>query len=244
MKPIHVLLATAIALIITCYIAGSAISQNKTSASTLPANFGGNHGESNPARDELLALKQNLAKLQSELSNVHTALDALSGQMGLMTDNATPTGVATLTVSPQNRADKSINIDARTSKKLQEARLQAIETTLSSEETDKTWAASASDTIQRAVQEADNGANELLALDCRSTLCRVEVSHQTPMARADFMQRFALKVGTVLPTMTIEPVSMENGHSVSRIYLARTGHELPALTPQRSGPGTATSRTF
>lgn len=58
--------------------------------------------------------------------------------------------------------------------KLPENRLEAIEATHRGQAIDATWAAQATDAIEQALEDKALEGSVLHALECRSTLCRVE----------------------------------------------------------------------
>jgi hypothetical protein len=64
-------------------------------------------------------------------------------------------------------------------------------------------------------------------VECRATLCRVEVTHKDRQARVVFEQQFILAVAELLPQVMMQTVESENGTSSTILYLVRDGYDLP-----------------
>jgi len=200
-------------------------------AVSLPAPTGSG-GRDEPTTDDLVVLKHDMALVKSDLGSLRASLTSLATQVqsaslsrGEPAEHIPHEEPQAIDSQAQDAA--AMEEDAM----LQETRLEAIEATLRGEAIDATWAAQATDAIEQALEDKALEGSVLDALECRSTLCRVEVTHPNPIARADFMLRFPMKVGQVLPSMTVRPIEGDDGSSTSSIYLAREGHELPPLEP-------------
>jgi hypothetical protein len=111
--------------------------------------------------------------------------------------------------------------------KLQETRLEAIETSLRRESIDATWAAQAAHAIDQAMGDKTLEGSVLHDLECRSTLCRIEVTNKDPQARSAFELRFFMAVAQLLPRATLRTVENQDGSSSTVLYLARDGHDFP-----------------
>ncbi|ESQ14648.1 MAG: hypothetical protein N838_31385 [Thiohalocapsa sp. PB-PSB1] len=57
------------------------------------------------------------------------------------------------------------------------------------------WSAAASDAIMRAVEQSNLPRSSVMALSCRSSICRAEVDALDPEQRQDFLRNLPLKFG-------------------------------------------------
>jgi len=182
---------------------------------------------------DIAMLRQELASVQSEMARVKTALVSLSAQPLAANDRDAPTvdtGSSAKGHSTIPRSSKPPTAEATA--RMQQANFEAIEAGFGAEPTDAAWANKVTDLVKGAVADKGAEGNDIQMLECRSTLCRVEVFHSTPAAKAGFLHNFAFKVGSELPELTIQPIDGADGTSISRIYLARNGHALPPLNPE------------
>jgi hypothetical protein len=106
-----------------------------------------------------------------------------------------------------------------------------MEALFASEPTDASWAREARRTAEGAVTSQLPPGSRLTAVDCRSTLCRIESNHET----GEEAQRFvgALTEAGKRPwngTLTAGPVEHDarTGRTVYVTYLLREGVDLPA----------------
>ncbi len=199
-------------------------------AGSLPVPTGSG-GEDDPAAEDLVVLKHDMALMKSDLASLRASLTRLTADMKSQSGSRVEAEESTPYGERQAVDSEVQEAPIEESAKLEEARLEAIEATLRHEAIDATWVAQATDAIEQAMEDKALAGSELHDLECRSTLCRVEVAHQNPIARADFMLRFAMMVGPVLPSMTAQPIEGDDGSSTSSIYLARQGYELPPFEP-------------
>ena len=65
-------------------------------------------------------------------------------------------------------------------------------------------------------------------IDCRSTLCRVEVQHRDEAKLQEFQRLFSLKVSQALPRLMMHRIDNADGSITSYLCLARQGYRLPA----------------
>ena len=113
--------------------------------------------------------------------------------------------------------------------------LDTVEANFQAEKLDTKWASEVSGTIVQAFAEGDEGNSgagaadmeETLAgssldkVECRSTSCRLEVSHADPEAFETFVHGLASKLGGQLPLVTIRPVNSPGGGLATVVYLSR-----------------------
>jgi len=107
------------------------------------------------------------------------------------------------------------------------AQAEANEAALQAETADTGWSGEARDLIESAVAAQDLAGTSLDDVECRATLCRVEVTHKDRQAQAAFERQFIIAVVQLLPRATRQTVENDDGSSRTVLYLARDGHYFP-----------------
>jgi hypothetical protein len=172
-------------------------------------------GASSPAisEREVLALRAEVASLRNQVRAMHgqpadvPATRAEPASAADVPDEAEPAPHPYADVPPE-LLDQAIEDD-----------LQAF---VQSEAIDETWRAATAALVTAAVRET-RGA-ELVSVDCRSTLCRVELAHAEGSERESAVHELTMKLPFNTQGFVYVPIS-NPGKSV--IYFARSGHHLP-----------------
>lgn len=107
--------------------------------------------------------------------------------------------------------------------------INRLDDTLQAEAIDNQWSTETTDLILQALDTENLVNTGLVGSECRSSLCRVEVSHDNEMDFEEFQLWFALEVGEVLPMATMDQQIHEDGSVSSVLYLAREGFDLPVV---------------
>jgi hypothetical protein len=103
-------------------------------------------------------------------------------------------------------------------------RFEGLARALAAEPVDRSWAPATERLIADTLGKPVFKGSKLIDASCRSTLCRLEVGHDTELSR----QRFASVLPTRLPSMPSG--SMRNAEGPDRktiVYVAREGHRIP-----------------
>lgn len=98
------------------------------------------------------------------------------------------------------------------------------------EEIDSAWSDEATSVISYAFGTDTLQTSMLQSVDCRSTLCKLEVSHDENHDQESFEMDMVVSFAETLPRGTMYRDPARPGVSV--IYLARKGHSLPKATEQ------------
>jgi len=231
-KSKRVLIAIGLLILVggaaTWFMAGSprslpAVPQGKTASEPTAPDMGVQPGAISGARlrtleEELKALRRELRAQQGEIARLSGALDKEA--TARQSEERDPSEEAEL--YPPNRAEVA-----------QQERLARIESALSNEPVDPAWSVTAVEQISTTVTQAierlvPDEQREVLAFaaDCRSTLCRLELSHQD----ADTLQLLAREVAHGLGWSnhgTARSETLPDGSSTMVVYLSRDGHTLP-----------------
>ena len=103
-------------------------------------------------------------------------------------------------------------------------RFAALAGKLEAEAVDPAWAPATERLVAETLTKPVFAGSTLLGATCRSTLCRLEVQHESE----DHRRRFARTLPTRLPALPSG--SMRNGEGealTSIVYVAREGHRIP-----------------
>lgn len=109
----------------------------------------------------------------------------------------------------------------------QQMRLAVVDSAFEAEMIDASWSRKAVDQVREALDRGLDPSLEILELDCRSTLCRIEIAHAESYGHSKW--QVAL-IGS--PTARFEDLwSIEGSNTdeskLSIVYAARRGHTLP-----------------
>lgn len=183
---------------------------------------------------EVAALRKEVNSLRSDLAALRSQLQAQATQFKIIaaTENQfTPSGGEAADsmadeVDPAEAEAQTIALMEQ-EKERSLARAQANETDFRAQAVDSAWAGEADSLIQKAFASEELKETFLGEVQCRKTLCRVEVSHEDEIQRARFEHRFPLMVAQMLPSIAMHTTENADGSSVTVVYLAREGSPLP-----------------
>jgi hypothetical protein len=107
--------------------------------------------------------------------------------------------------------------------------LAHVETHFWQESDDPTWSRDTETSIAQALTSAAFDASRLLAADCRTTLCQVEVSHESEVAQGGFIDTFPFALSF---DAEVFYQHLDDGSSMPRtvMYITRAGQQLPVPT--------------
>lgn len=107
-----------------------------------------------------------------------------------------------------------------------EYQLESLETAVLTEAIDNQWSQQAVSHIEEAVQNVLPEDIELAQLDCQTTLCKVELSHQQAEDIGEHVDQLLFQLGWQT-TSYMQTSDEQDGSTYSVIYLSREGYELP-----------------
>jgi len=159
-----------------------------------------------------------MAEMQGELRLLRRQLEVASRQ-----DRATPAPAAEVAPPPAPPlTEEESSARAR-------RRFEGLAQKLEAEPVDHSWGPATERLIDSTMKKAEFKGSKLLVATCHSTLCRLEVSHETEADR----RRFSSTLPTRLPSLPSG--SMRNAEGPERrtiVYVAREGHRVPRDEPQ------------
>ncbi|KAF0192690.1 MAG: hypothetical protein FD165_460 [Gammaproteobacteria bacterium] len=106
---------------------------------------------------------------------------------------------------------------------------RALENRLSGEPYDARWAPEAQDSLTTALQQPTFTGSQLIDIDCRTTLCRLGVDHDSVDAEREFLHRFIGAAGLDDAEAFYRREEGPDGNVRMTFYLSRDGRRLHSL---------------
>ena len=177
-----------------------------------------------------LRLDKNHAVVEKRLVALENEMNALREQLQLIVQRPvkkpSPEVLGSEESSPLVEAD--INALMQHQQEQANEYLRKIDAGFESEGLDMEWSSTTSEFIHRTLEGKEFAKVKAWNVDCRSTLCRVEIEHDEADAQ-DFDLWLTSKFGEVLPQMIMRREQQDGSGLMSTIvYAARDGHTLPS----------------
>lgn len=173
-------------------------------------------------RSEVALLRSDL-EMQRQLRQL--AQSASQTQLSAKPSGAEEPADAVVLSEQELREQEADAIEAENQRSL--ARMAAGEAALQQESADGVWSIQAAEALREVLASEALSGTTVQDIDCRSTLCRLQVVHDNREQQALFEHDFRFKVGQLLPRMMMHSEEQTDGTISATIYLAREGHELP-----------------
>lgn len=168
-----------------------------------------------PVQKELSKLKEEVAALHRQIVNFSTASESLDNAEDLQ--------------KPAGFTEQDIITATQEQAYEDRKRMEMINSVFLSENADYQWAARTTDLITQHLGKGEQVQTILSDVECRTTLCRVEVNHEDATAAGEFELQFSMQVGEVLPQTSYFYEPQDNGSISVVMYLAREGYDLPQV---------------
>ena len=159
--------------------------------------------------------------LQGQVDRLQVELEALRDELTRVSDAAAGEPVETEVVDPATEAQRTAQWEAE--------RRQTLETVHTNERIDAAWSEKTTEALYQALLEDELKHSLIDRVECRATLCRLDVIHDNAEDLAEFELWLPAKVGEVLPKMAMEHREHPDGSVDTIVYLARQGYELPQI---------------
>jgi hypothetical protein len=188
----------------------------------------------------MAALRQEVARLRGEVAVMQRRVDQLVRRADETKRAEVARGVAVPEGRPQGEPRLRLaKVTAERQRReaehehLLRAQAEANEAAFQQEATEPTWAGEAREVIARAVAAEELAGTSVQGVECRATLCRMEVTHSDQHARSVFAHHFLVAVAPLLPQAMVQAVENTDGSVRTALYLARAGHDFPQLEGSR-----------
>jgi hypothetical protein len=186
-----------------------------------------------PEMEDAAVSKQ---ELDRALAEMHRQIAALRVQMGQLKQApaarvaeharppARPTRDAAAAIDPRARQEAGRQAEAQV-----QAQAALIEGTLVTEEADVNWALAAESSLAEAFQHEELRGLQLVSVECRSTLCRLDIAaHAAVVDGSSFDEDFRkLLLRTPWSGQGFGRVDADGPSPTAVLFLAREGHALP-----------------
>lgn len=181
---------------------------NDTAVDGLVSKLSSLNRESNQLKLKLKSSKKEILRLRKMLNNL--------SQQDTFNDNAVEAITMETTYDLLDEADE-----------LHEIEIKAFESSLYNEHVDAQWSNNAVAEIEQTLFQPELEETSLINVDCRATLCRVEVEHTDTRAKIQFQSLFSQRRSDADLKSTL--VRSNQGHEGNRtiVYLTRSGYDLP-----------------
>lgn len=183
-----------------------------------------------------LRMMSNQKKQADEMSNLERELSRLSKKIvslestvaKLMVNQHTAAGSDLIGNADQDSAEETSEMEEEKIMSQIKAQVDMMEETLQYEPVDAEWSDSVRIALYKSVQENTTGNFEILNADCRSTLCRVDLTFDTALPEDSFRELQDLIPWNGEAFFQVDDT--DSGQAV--LYIAREGYSLPQLLEQ------------
>jgi len=179
-------------------------------------------GEVRDLREMVGQLKSRVASLEKRLQ-----LRQMNKLPVVSSNNPVNEGVEQTGVASDNELEES-SLSEREQEHWEEY-LSLVETHLQNENIDSQWSEKAKTEIENTFASDELASAAVTEIECRSTLCRIEVAHDEPQSLSEFDVLLPQKLAHILPQTTMDRVELEDGSTQTIVYLSRDGFDFPKL---------------
>lgn len=162
-------------------------------------------------------LKQDVAQLRQKLNELASA------QMAQAVTNV-PSDRAPSQLVGASPEDRRAAADRRSKEAI--AKLDGA---LQAEDVDNSWLHDVQSKLQSVFQRETLTGSTLATSDCRTSLCRIEITHEAGTDTTEFQSEFVSETAEIFPQGIFQQVTGPDGKQVTIGYFAREGHALPKL---------------
>jgi hypothetical protein len=180
-------------------------------------------------RSELATLNPTIQRLSLEVGELKVKLAALSNQSsdGENSDTTFIEISDQANFKPETAADMIARNEEE--EKKNDEHIGVIKNAFQTQNTDEQWSADVTDTITAVFANKSFLDAELSQVQCRSTLCIVEVEHRDSSAVDEFDMEFQMQIGGQLPQTNYTSTQNDDGSVTVTMYMAREGYEFPQV---------------
>lgn len=182
-----------------------------------------------PSQDEGRTAHGPASDLPAQMEQMQSELKLLRRHVQVMSRQESAAKAVTAAASAADVAPPAPPLTQEEASARDKRRFEGLAGKLAAEPVDRSWGPATERLITDTIKKPAFKGTRLLEATCRSTLCRLEVSHETEADR----RKFSSTLPTRLPTLPSG--SMRNAEGPDRktiIYVAREGHRVPRDEPQ------------
>ena len=167
-------------------------------------------------KDTVLALRHEVLALRTQQAATIRRLEKIEQQTYLRSDAILETSDETWAMETLDEHEAQQEYQRQ-----QDERLAAFDATLLQESVDAVWTVDVSDLVESVLRKSEFGDTYAYDMECRSTLCRLEVRHDNPDAASTFARSFPGSVAAMFSKIAIGHTEDTNGANSMILYLVR-----------------------
>ena len=179
-------------------------------------------------------LRNEVVMLRSQVKQLANSVTPLSMPgFGVSTAQTSATELGSVSELPEDidvfvqDLEASFIVEEQNAAERVAQRFDTIESEFQRQYTDANWFAQAIGEIHFTLEAEEFAGTETVGVDCRFSLCRIEVLHDTQEAQDVFAVRFPNAIGEILPRLVMRHEDEGDGLSNSIVFLARDGYRIP-----------------
>jgi hypothetical protein len=182
-------------------------------------------------QQELTDLRNRLTRLehaQPQVTRLRNRLTALEDKQQALEGAVDTVRSPNVALAPGEAIDGSATEQQASDGERQQKLRALFATQFSRESDDASWSRQTEASLSQAVTHAAFDGSRILAIGCRTSLCQLEVGHDSEAAREEFVEDFPF----TLPFDTevfYQRLEEAGGKESTVMYLARAGQHLPTL---------------
>ena len=181
-------------------------------------------GDSPLRSDDVAELRERLETLRGQLASLRSELNRQAGVLQRLQSERVEVEPSHADLDALQDREEYVIVSEESRVLEYHQQLAAV---FDLEHRDIAWAGETIRWLDGVVDDIATGALNLIDIDCRSSLCRIEVEYETRAAQADFETLLATLTVEHLPSMTVDTAVLQDGSISSIFYLGRSGYGLP-----------------
>lgn len=162
-------------------------------------------------------LKQEVAQIRQKLN------DLASGQLA-QAGASTP-----IERTPSQPLDAPLEERRAAADRRSKEAISKLDGVLQAEDVDNSWLHDVQSKLQSVFQRDTLSGSTLATSDCRTSMCRIEITHEAGTDAIEFQSEFVSETAELFPQGIFQQVTGPDGKQVTIGYFARDGHTLPKL---------------
>ncbi|VAW99402.1 hypothetical protein MNBD_GAMMA23-1935 [hydrothermal vent metagenome] len=179
--------------------------------------------------------QQIIAEMRRDISLLNDKVSALEEKPGENTDSD-KANIQDIEISHITSNKERLNEPEESITELKEQRKAALlvhyknlDNYIGSEEQDPNWSVRAENIIYNALEDTELSGSQFVNVDCRTSLCRAEVYHNSLQDMETFKLEIIHKVGSQLPKASMQHSQLDDGRQKTILYLVKDGHDFPLI---------------
>ena len=170
-------------------------------------------------------LNQEIIVLRQDQQKIFEKMDDLIGEIKRLDEQQSYSSSV-----QENRlsSDEKVYASEKEINEMNQIRNESYQTNLIGQEVDSVWSELAHEKVNSLISKESFIDSSVVSIDCRDTLCQLDVSHGDQSAMENFIEEIPAHMAWNNESF-IETVEQADGSVVTKIYFSRDGHSLPSI---------------